>query len=800
MRRTTLTAALAASTAVLAAPAAMAADTIYATTASGKLLSFSSDTPALTSFPQTITGLDAGDAIEGLDARPATGQLYLLTSNGTTGKLYTVNPATGGATKVATIDTPLSGTDFGVDFNPAADLLRVVSDTNQNLRLNPNTGVNQINPAMGDPANAPDAPLNTDPASELDVVAAAYTNNFEQGRPATPATSTSGATTLLDVDAAGDRLLTQAPPNTGRLTAVGALGVNVSKDTAFDIAAGDRTAFLAARPEGATGSRLYTVNVATGAATQVGTADIGGGEVITGIAVAQQRPTLYAVDAAGTSLIALRSVNPLGTGNAIEQDAPIAISGLQAGESIVGLDLRPSDGRLYGLGRIGADGTAGRLYVIDPQTGAARRANAAADVVLLPTATGFGVDFNPQADLLRITNDADQNLAVNVDTGAVTPQTALNPGDPSVTASAYENNVPGATSTTLFNLDSSAMDRLTRQVPPASGTQVAVGQLLANAATQVEQTTAENGFDVSGLDGSAFAALTQAGDALPGGQLFRVNLANGTLVRVGDLPTALEGLTVAGAGSVGLAAASATVGEGNVAQVAVTRPDGEGTVTVNYATSDAATSPATAGTDYLPTSGALTFGPGETLKAILVPVRDDDLDEGVENVKLTLTRAAGGYRLGTTEANLAIGDGDATPVGAQPGGGSDTSQAVSPTVVQQVIQAATPGPDRVKPVVLVSVGDLTVRTLRSRGVLAKFSCNEACVGRVQLKLGSRAVSARVSKTLTGPGIASVRLRLSTAGKRAITARSRTRKLTVSAAVVDAAANRTTTSGTFSARR
>ena len=34
----------------------------------------------------------------------------------------------------------LSGTAFGFDFNPTVDRIRVVSDTGQNLRLNPDTG------------------------------------------------------------------------------------------------------------------------------------------------------------------------------------------------------------------------------------------------------------------------------------------------------------------------------------------------------------------------------------------------------------------------------------------------------------------------------------------------------------------------------------------------------------------------------------------------------------------------------------------------------------------------------------
>ena len=58
------------------------------------------------------------------------------------------------------------------------------------------------------------------------------------------------------------------------------------------------------------------------------------------------------------------------------------------------------------------------------------------------------------------------------------------------------------------------------------------------------------------------------------------------------------------------------------------------TVTVNYTTVDGT---ATAGSDYTATSGTLTFQPGETRKTVLVPVLDDDIDEGSETMTLRLS-------------------------------------------------------------------------------------------------------------------------------------------------------------------
>ncbi|MEJ7701366.1 MAG: DUF4394 domain-containing protein [Pyrinomonadaceae bacterium] len=85
-----------------------------------------------------ITGLAAGENILGIDFRPATGQLYAL---GSSSRIYIINPRTGVATAVGAAGAfTLMGTDFGFDFNPTVDRIRIVSNTGQNLRVNPNDG------------------------------------------------------------------------------------------------------------------------------------------------------------------------------------------------------------------------------------------------------------------------------------------------------------------------------------------------------------------------------------------------------------------------------------------------------------------------------------------------------------------------------------------------------------------------------------------------------------------------------------------------------------------------------------
>ena len=246
-----------------------APNTIYGVTTSNQLVQFQSNTPGTLTTTVAITGLQAGENILGIDFRPANGQLYAL---GSTGRLYIIDLQTGAATQIGTgtFSTALSGTDFGFDFNPTVDRIRVVSNTGQNLRLDPNTG----GIAAVDPNLNPGTPS---------VTASAYTNNFAGAT----------TTTLYDIDTNTDRLLIQNPANAGTLVDVGPLGVDATGVNGFDIASNNGTAFAALTVGGTT--RLFTINLATGAATQVGT--FATTVMLRGIAVA------FGTGAVGTSVL-----------------------------------------------------------------------------------------------------------------------------------------------------------------------------------------------------------------------------------------------------------------------------------------------------------------------------------------------------------------------------------------------------------------------------------------------------------------------------------------------------------------
>jgi hypothetical protein len=164
----------------------------------------------------TLSGLQAPDTrLVGIDYRVQDGQLYGV---GNGGGIYTVNAGSAAATFVRTLTVALDGSAFGVDFNPAANALRIVSNTGQDLRQ----------PfATPGAATVSDGFLNyATGVTAAGIAGAAYTNNDLD-----PNT----ATTLFDIDTVLDQVVIQVPPNNGALVATGKLGVDAGTAVGFDI-------------------------------------------------------------------------------------------------------------------------------------------------------------------------------------------------------------------------------------------------------------------------------------------------------------------------------------------------------------------------------------------------------------------------------------------------------------------------------------------------------------------------------------------------------------------------------------
>jgi Domain of unknown function (DUF4394) len=257
--------ALTAASALAVPGAASAAEAFYGATQDNRLVTFQSDNVTNVEPSHAITGLPGGENIVGLDVRPLDGQLYAL---GKTSRLYVINPRTGAARQVGA--TPLipalAGTSFGFDFNPTSDRIRVTSDAEQNLRLNPDDGT-----VTGVDTNLAYAPGDPGAGTNPSVAGSAYTNSFAG------ATST----TLYDIDNARHALVIQNPPNDGTLTTVGALGTT-NDAVAFDI--GDGNVGYAVLNGEQNRQNLSRIDLSNGHATQATNFFIGTEQPLVGLA------------------------------------------------------------------------------------------------------------------------------------------------------------------------------------------------------------------------------------------------------------------------------------------------------------------------------------------------------------------------------------------------------------------------------------------------------------------------------------------------------------------------------------
>lgn len=486
--------------------------------------------------------------------------------------------------------------------------------------------------------------------------------------------------------------------------------------------------------------------------------------------------------APGTTLTALTKANALVTFDTRSPgtlSAPLPITGLTGGELLAGIDRRPATGRLYALS------DQSRLYLIDEGTGAATQIGSGQFSPPL-TGLGWGFDFSPTADRVRIgSRGTAQNLRLNPDTGAVfvDAQLLYAAGDQfagqmvGAAGLAYTNNVPGATSTTLFGYDYTK-DVLFQlgspggsPISPNTGTAFSIGKRTVTA-----QNALSVGIDIA-PDGIAWALLRDS-------DITRLNmypdLTTGIPALVGTIGDGSDTISDIAAPPVsntiqfGASAYGAAESAGSAA-VTVIRGQALGTASVDYAT---AAGSAADGADYTAASGTLTFAAGETSKAISIPLTNDGVPEAAEAFTVTLSNPAGGVAsLGApTTATVTVSDDDLAP-------------------------------DTIKPVVTLC-GKAKQRIVKRKRVKACFISSENGDGDAAARLkiaGSKRTFrlARVTRPVTKDVKRTIALRLS--GKALEAARAalrRGRKVTVvvKIRVRDAAKNETSAKRTIKARR
>jgi hypothetical protein len=260
-----------------------AKEMITAVTSANRLIQFNAGQPQKILSSKAITGLIEQERLLGLDYRVAKGQLYAL---GASGQLYRINVADA---KASTIGQPSAlpndgATEWGFDFNPTVDRIRVVNTSGYNLRLHPDTGA-VVDGDTALPGVQFDSRLAFD-ASDVNagkapfVVAAGYTYNKENEK-ITTNFALDGKLGALLHQGTREGVAPMVSPNTGRLYTVGSLGLGSFEQATLDISDLSNTAYSAISRSGK--STWYRIDLRSGKATLIGT--IAGGETVIGAAI-----------------------------------------------------------------------------------------------------------------------------------------------------------------------------------------------------------------------------------------------------------------------------------------------------------------------------------------------------------------------------------------------------------------------------------------------------------------------------------------------------------------------------------
>nr|BBJ06055.1 hypothetical protein YBY_39040 [Marinobacter nauticus] len=535
---------------------ALTANDVLAVTADNAcLVRFSLSDP---STVLAVGSLDVAGSVVGLDFRPASGELYALTDMG---QLVLVDPMTAETTLVTASIGELTGARYDIDFNPAANALRLISDARQNFR-------------MGSPAlveNAQQQALVDGTFGYLQgVVATAYTN-VNPGQEGTQ----------MFVISADSRTFFQQNPNVGLLTRIGGLfpsaeSVDVKGYNVFTTEGGMNEHYAVFEVDGSVG--LYSINPATAATTLIKplpAPEAGGNYMDLVVNDVTDEPALrefivFEQSADDDFVLRIVELNPADSmpGMALAgYDETLPVTGLVEGDVIVGFDLRTTspegaDDGLYAVAQ------SGRIYLLEesdpiiltPEAQATEIATLATDL----SGTRFDIDFNPRADLLRIIGDAGQNLRVNLDEDRVLADEAraagfafadgtVRLGDtmvPAPVAVAYraapmqlEGVIPSLDFQYVIDARNSGLARV---AVPNDGALVAVGDGLLEGLVLPTDGAIQQTMDIA-QSGTAYAALRTSAGA--GSMLYTLNLLAGTAEQVGPIggtanPVAVNAMSV----------------------------------------------------------------------------------------------------------------------------------------------------------------------------------------------------------------------------------------------------------------
>jgi hypothetical protein len=227
------------------------------------------------------------------------------------------------------------------------------------------------------------------------------------------------------------------------------------------------------------------------------------------------------------------------------------ITGFPTGVNILGIDRRPANGNVYVLG------SDRRLYLLNSTNFSV---TAVGNTLAIPlSGSGFGFDFNPVPDRIRLVSNEELNARLNPDTGGVVDFNTDSPGlqtdgrlayaagdvnasrDPNIVAAAYTNSTgPGATSTTNYAIDTRLGILVTQGTAAGNANPVSpnTGQLFTVGSLGVPIRNRNTvSFDI-GANNAAVASIDNT--------LYRINLSTGAATRIGPIGTSSSTDTIVG--------------------------------------------------------------------------------------------------------------------------------------------------------------------------------------------------------------------------------------------------------------
>jgi hypothetical protein len=488
------------------------------------LVSFDSATPGTVRSVRPVTGLAEGEILYAIAFRPSDGVLFGI---GSTNQVYRIDRDTGVAVDASAFafQPLLQGSDFGLTFDLTGSLMRLTSDSGQNLSLDSVTGATSSEGAafvydVGDPLAGQTAGLGA----------------------CTWKLAPTGST-FYAIDTARRLLVRTDTPSAGAVATVGPLGttaLELGGYTGLDVSPDTGQAFAALSLVGEGVSRFYAVNLATGAATSLGSV----GSLLRDMAVAPAAPPAPP----GTRLLGLvapAEIVSFTTDRPYQLVRNVHVRGLPIGDALVAIAVRPANGIAYGLTRTG-------LYDLDLSGGTAELVGSGLGVTL--PAGQIGCDFDPATDRLRVVAGADVNLAIDPYTGAVASDDAslaFAPGDvregaaADVHAVAFTGRAAPLTTSTCYALESSAA-LLARLGDPAHAPgESRDGALYTLGPASIDGVSVLPPVQAMTTTGKSTGyAVLQTSSAAS--SLFLVNLKSGRATPVGTVaaPGLVRGLTV----------------------------------------------------------------------------------------------------------------------------------------------------------------------------------------------------------------------------------------------------------------